>query len=75
MKTNFLNILRMNRKVLTIICLKHILDFQYLLFWQKHYLKQKVKIKTVIKSRLRDLEDEIKKMFKDEKKMKNQIKY
>ena len=65
----------MNRKVLTIICLKHILDFQYLLSWQKHYLKQKIKIKTVIKSRLRDLEDEIKKMFKDEKKMKNQIKY
>ena len=29
---NFLNILRMNQKVLTMICLKNILIFQHLLF-------------------------------------------
>ena len=52
--------------------LKHILDIQYLLFWQKHYLKQKNKNKNddlviVIKSGLRDLENEIKKMSENEK--------
>ena len=35
----------MNEKVLTMVCLKGMLNFQYLLFWQKHYLKQKIKIK------------------------------
>ena len=44
-KTNFLNILRMNQKVLTMIFLKNILFLQYLLFWQKNYVRQKMKIK------------------------------
>ena len=46
-ENKFLNILRMNQRVLTMSYLKHILDIQYLLFWQKHYLKQKVKRKTM----------------------------
>ena len=42
-ENNFLNILRINQKVLTTICFKHILTLYHLLFWQKHYLKQKIK--------------------------------
>ena len=46
-ENKFLNILRMNQRVLTMSYLKHILDIQYILFWQKYYLKQKVKRKTM----------------------------
>ena len=44
-KTNFLYVLRMNQKVLTMTCLKHILVIQHLLFWQENYLIQKIKRK------------------------------
>ena len=37
------NILRINQKLYTIICLKIILIFQYLVLWQKNYIKQKIK--------------------------------
>ena len=40
-------ILRMNQKALIMSCLKNILNLQYLLFWKKHYLKQKIKRKTL----------------------------
>ena len=46
-KTNFLNTLRINQKVLTMNCLKNILIPQHLLFWQKNYLQQKIKRKTM----------------------------
>ena len=79
--TNFLNILRMNQKVLSMSCLKNILVMQYLVFWQKKLFETKDKNKNnnfvnVVKSRLCDLKDEIKKMSEDEKKkLKKQIKY
>ena len=71
--TNFLNILRMNQKVLSMSCLKNILVMQYLVFWQKKLFETKDKNKNnnfvnVVKSRLCDLKDEIKKMSEDEKK-------
>ena len=44
-KKIFLNILAMNQKVLAMICLKNILVLQYLLFWPKNYMKQKIKTK------------------------------
>ena len=47
-KTNFSNISRMNRKVLTMICLKIILILQHLVLWQKNYLKQRIKRKAMI---------------------------
>ena len=46
-KTNFLNTLRMNQKVLTMNCSKNIFMLQHLLFWHKNYSKQKIKIKTM----------------------------
>ena len=79
--TNLLNILRMNQKVLSMSCLKNILVMQYLVFWQKKLFETKDKNKNnnfvnVVKSRLCDLKDEIKKMSEDEKKkLKKQIKY
>ena len=71
--TNFLNILRMNQKVLSMSCLKNILVMQYLVFWQKKLFETKDKNKNnnfvnVVKSGLCDLKDEIKKMSEDEKK-------
>ena len=42
---NFLKILRKNKKILTMSCLKNILNIQHLLLWQKNYLEQKIKIK------------------------------
>ena len=36
---NSSNILRMNQRVLTMNCLKNILVFQYLVLWQKNYMK------------------------------------
>ena len=52
-------------------CLKNILLFQYLLFWQKKLFKTKNKNKNnelinVAKSGLSDLKDEIKEMSKEE---------
>ena len=44
-KAHFVNILKMNHRVLTIICLKNILILNNLLFWQKNYSKQKIKRK------------------------------
>ena len=41
MKTNFLNMLRINQKILTMSCLKNISSIQHLMFWQKNYLEQK----------------------------------
>ena len=43
----FLNILRMNQRTSTMICLKIILIFQYLVLWQKDYARQIIKIKTM----------------------------
>ena len=65
----------MNEEVLAMICLKNILDSQYPLFWQKTLSETKNKNKNN-ESRLRaDLEDEIKKMSKDEKNLKNHLKH
>ena len=66
--------LRMDQKVLTMICLKNILIFWHLLFWQnKLFEKKKANQKNsefvnLIKSGLEDLKDEIEKMSEDEKK-------
>ena len=72
MKTHFLKILSMNQKLLTMICLKNILNLKYLLSWQKHYLKQKIKnnneLVSAINSGLIDFKKEIEKMSKEEKK-------
>ena len=72
-KANFLMILRINQKVLTMICLKNILIIQYLLFWQKKLFEIKdknknIKFVNVIKSGIIDLKNEIEKMSKEEKK-------
>ena len=53
------------------IRLRHILIFQHLLIWQKKYLKQKIKRKTVslqkkINNRWSNLRDKTKKMSKEE---------
>ena len=71
-KTNFLKILRIKQKVLTMICLKNILIIQYLLFWQKKLFEIKdknknIKFVNVIKSGIIDLKNEIEKMSKEEK--------
>ena len=44
---NFLKILRKNKKILTMSCLKNILNIQHLLLRQKNYLEQKIKIKVM----------------------------
>ena len=41
----FLNMLRMNQRILTMICLNNILILKYLLFQQKNYMRQKTKRK------------------------------
>ena len=63
----------MNQKVLTLICLKHILMLWHLLFWQKKLYETKDKKKKknnelveLIKVKWSDLKDEIKKMSKEE---------
>ena len=61
----------MNQKVLTLICLKHILMLWHLLFWQKKLYETKDKKKNnelveLIKVKWSDLKDEIKKMSKEE---------
>ena len=66
---NLSNILRMNQRVLTIICLKIILILQYLVFWQKKLFETKDKKKNyelvnLIKDRWSNLKDEIKKCLK-----------
>ena len=73
-ENNFLKVLRMNQKVLTMSCLKNILNLQYQLSWQKHYLKQKIKknkkndvLVNVINSALKDLKEEITNMSEGEK--------
>ena len=62
----------MNQKVLTMICLKNILIFKHLLFWQANYeTKGKNKnndLVKLIKIAWSDLKDEIEKMSEDEKK-------
>ena len=65
---NFSNILRMNQRVLTIICFKIIVVFQYLGLWQKELYKTKNKNKidklvNVIKSGLIDLKNKIEENF------------
>ena len=35
----FSNILRMNQRILTMICLNNISILKYLLFWQKNYMR------------------------------------
>ena len=77
---NLLNILRMNQKALTMICLKIILIWQQLLFRQKkvHKTKNKKennKLVELINVRWNNLKDEIEKMSEDKKTLKNQIKY
>ena len=37
----------MNQRVLTMICLKNILILNYLVLWQKNYLKQKIERETM----------------------------
>ena len=69
----------MNHRVLTMICLKIILILWYLVLWQKHYMRQKIKIKNnelveLIKVRWSNLKYKIEKMSEDEKEI-NQIKY
>ena len=44
---NLSNILKMNQRASTIICLEIILVFQYLVLWQNNYMKQKIKRKTM----------------------------
>ena len=64
------NILRMNQRAETMICLKIILILQYLVLWQKNYMKQQKKnteLVKEIKNRQSNLKDEIKKMSEDEK--------
>ena len=77
---NLLNILRMNQKALTMICLKIILIWQQLLFRQKKVCKTKNKkennkLVELINVRWNNLKDEIEKMSEDKKTLKNQIKY
>ena len=69
---NLSNILRMNQRTLTMICLKIILILQYLVFWQKKLYEAKNKNKNkelaeLTKVRWSNLKDEIKKMSEDEK--------
>ena len=60
----------MNQKILTMICLEYILILQHLLFWQKNYLKQKIKkndkFVNLIRSEIIDLKEKIEKMSKNE---------
>ena len=77
---NFLNILRMNQRTLTMICLKIILIFQYLVLWQKKLYTTKNKNKNnelveLSKVRWSNLKDEIKEMSKEEIENKKWIKY
>ena len=63
--------MRINQKALTMSCLKNILIFQHLLFWQKKSFKTKDKKKNnelVELIKVSNLQDEIKKMSEDEKK-------
>ena len=76
----FLNILRMNQRTLTMICLKIILIFQYLVLWQKKLYTTKNKNKNnelveLSKVRWSNLKDEIKEMSKEEIENKKRIKY
>ena len=76
----FLNILRMNQRTLTMICLKIILIFQYLVLWQKKLYTTKNKNKNnelveLSKVRWSNLKDEIKEMSKEEIENKKWIKY
>ena len=61
----------MNQRVLTMICLKIIFILQYLVLWQKNYMRQKIKkenneLVELIKVRWSNLKDEIEKMSKKE---------
>ena len=63
-KTNFLNILKMNQKVLTMVCFIIILIFQNLVIWQKKLFEIKDKKRNndfveEIKNRSSKLKDEI----------------
>ena len=76
---NLSNILRMNRRVLTMICLKIILIFYYLVLWQKKLYETKDKTKNnelveKIKNRWSDLKDKIKKMSEEEKEAEKTVK-
>ena len=76
---NLSNILRMNRRVLTMICLKIILIFQYLVLWQKKLYETKDKTKNnelveKIKNRWSDLKDKIRKMSEEEKEAEKTVK-
>ena len=69
---NFSNILRMNQQVLTMICLKNILNLKHLLFWQKKLCetkdkKENTELVELAKVRWSNLKDEIEKMSEDEK--------
>ena len=76
----FLNILRMNQRTLSMICLKIILIFHYLVPWQKKLYTTKNKNKNnelveLSKVRWSNLKDEIKEMSKEEIENKKRIKY
>ena len=69
----------MNRRVLTMICLKIILIFYYLVLWQKKLYETKDKTKNnelveKIKNRWSDLKDKIKKMSEEEKEAEKTVK-
>ena len=79
-RTNFLNILRMNQKVLTMILFKEYFnvagptDLAKKLFETKDKKKNSEFVE-LIKVKWGNLKGEIEKMFEDKKKLKNQIKY
>ena len=47
MKDDYNKLSRMNQRVLTTNCLKIIFILQYLVLWQKKYMRQKIKRKTM----------------------------
>ena len=63
------NILKMNQRALTMICLKNILVFQYLVLWQKKLYeiknkKENEELVELIRVRWSNLKDKIEKMSK-----------
>ena len=69
------NILRMNQRALTMIWLKISTYYFDKKIYEMKNKKENDKLVNVIKSELIDLNNKIKEMSEDEKKLKNRIKY
>ena len=77
-KTNFLNILRMKQKILTMVCSIIILILQNLVIWQKKLFEIKDKKKNndfvkEIKNRWSKIKDEIEEMSEEKKEESNKM--